>query len=187
MKNLATKSFMVLLGIISIFLICVVVFGVYYIKNKSIHTSEITQKVEESSNNSLLVQSINSSDNKTSNELEDLEKLSLSQEKLVGFIENLEGLAKSMNLDIKIISVDSEPGKGADNPDKIHFKIETSGSWSNNMKFLHAIEYLPFRTMISNTDLSSKGTNNNLNFATTTSVGTNNWKLNTDLAVYSFK
>lgn len=187
MKNLATKSLIVLLGLISIALIAIVAFGVYYIKNKSLQTSQTIQKVEESSSNSILVQSINSSSNKSLNELAGLEELSLSQDKLVGFIENLEELAKSMNLEIKIISVDSEPGKGADNPDKIHFKIETSGNWSNNMKFLHAIEYLPFRTMINNTSLSSKSPNNNLNFSTTTSANINNWKLNTDLAVYSFK
>jgi hypothetical protein len=186
MKNLATKSFIVLLGLISLVLMGTIAFGAYYIKNKSIRTAETVQKVEESSNNSLLVQSINSSGDNTSNELTKLEGLGLSQEKLVGFIENLEELARSMNLSIKIVSVDSEPGKGADNPDKIHFKIETFGNWSSNMKFLHALEYLSYRIMIGNTELSSKGTNN-LNIATTSISQKNNWKLNTDLSVYSFK
>jgi len=187
MKNLATKSFMVLLGLLSIVLVAILVFGAYHIKNKSIETSGTIQKVEESSNNSILVQSINSSGNKSSNELAGLEELSLSQDKLVIFIENLEELAKSMNLGIKIISVESEPGKGADNPDKIHFRIETSGNWGNNMKFLHAIEYLPFRTILNNTSLSLSNVNNNSNISTTSTSGISKWKLNTDLAVYSFK
>jgi hypothetical protein len=156
MKNIGTKSLIVILGIISLLLFGLVIGGVYFIKSKSLKTNEVVQKVEEGNSVSVLVQSINSSGPNSKNELNKLNDLGLSQEKLVGFIESLEDLAKELNLTIKIISVESEPGKGADNPDKIHFRIETSGKWGTNMQFLHALEYLPYRTMINNTSLSSK-------------------------------
>jgi hypothetical protein len=186
MKNLGTKSLIIVLGIISLSLVGVIVFGGYYIKDKSIKTNEIVQKVEEGNSTSIIVQSINSSGPNSKNELSKLNDLGLSQDKLINFIESLEGLAQSMNLTIKIISVESEPGKGADNPDKIHFRIETSGRWGSNMQFLHALEYLPYRTMINNAALSSKG-DIVVNQGTSTVSQKNSWTLNTEVAVYSFK
>jgi len=187
MKNLATKSVIVLLGLVSVILCGIIFFGFNYIKNKSISTSDTIRKVEESSNNSILVQSINSTGSNSANELDKLENLALSQEKLVNFIETLEGLGRSMNLNINIVSVDSEPGKSVDNPDKIHFRIEASGSWSGTMQFLHALESLPYRTMINNSNLTILNGSENLSSSSTTTAQKRSWKLSTDLSVYSFK
>lgn len=188
MKNLATKTFLVLLGLSSLALIGTIVYGVYFINNKSIETARTVSLVEEGGKNSILVQSINSANNNSDNELAQLEELALSQEKLVSFIETLEGLAESMNIDIKIVSVNIEAGKGVDNPDKIHFNIETNGSWSTSMQFLKAIEHLPFRTMISNTTLATKNSSPIpvVESDRETVVVGKSWKLTTDLAVYSF-
>ncbi len=187
MKNLATKTLIVLLGLISLALAGLIFIGFTYIKNKSISTSDTVRKVEESSNNSILAQSINSSGNSSANEIDKLDNLALSQEKLVNFIETLEGLGRNMNVSVKIVSVNSEPGKGEDSPDKIYFKIEALGNWSGTMQFLHAIESLPYRTMINNSNLSLTNGSESAATASSTNSQKKTWKLSTDLSAYSFK
>lgn len=188
MKKLPTKSILIFLLTLSVFLVGVIGYGIYYIANKNRETSGLEATIEADSKNSVLIQSIKSIENKSGNDLESLDNLALSKEDLVSFIENLENTAKSMGLNVKIASVSVEAPKDDSSPSKIHLKIDTSGKWAGTLQFIHALENLPYRAIINSSEISTDKIEVNpeeLSNASSTQVKII-WKSSSEIALYSF-
>ena len=76
------------------------------------------------------------------------EKITLTSDKTLSLIENIEAVGRSLRLDTEIVSVDKVEGEQASDPAVIRIVIETEGSWAPTLSFIHAIESLPYRVLI---------------------------------------
>ncbi|MCX6702052.1 MAG: hypothetical protein NTX96_02560 [Candidatus Zambryskibacteria bacterium] len=101
----------------------------------------------------------------------------ISKEGDVGFIENLESIAKENSLSIEIDSLIFDNGlkPTSSSTDVLKIKAKTEGSWSNSYTFLARLESLPFKIKIDKFSLTSipvgivSGTNENY-------VSSGNWQ-----------
>lgn len=186
MKTSSTKSLLILFSVIALVFLAILIFGIYYIKSKNNHTLELISQVELGSNNSLLIQTIKSNNTGTSSEITELNEITLTKEKLVGFIENLEQMGKDHGLKIKILSVSAEDNSDKSQPQKINIQVETQGEWKPSMKYIHLVENLPYRTVINSSQINLDSGSINLSSGSTTS-NKRNWKSNLSLTFYSFE
>ena len=89
--------------------------------------------------------------------LENLSKRLLTEDTTVDFIELIESVATSTNVDLEIRSVStsnlSEDEKGAR---ILTLDIKANGSWYNTMTLLHSLEKLPYNISLGRTSLRYK-------------------------------
>jgi Tfp pilus assembly protein PilO len=189
MPKSKTKSLLITLLILAVLGLAVLGYGVYYIGLKNKETSELSATIEANSKSAALIQSIKSLQNNSGSDLDTLDNVALSEADLVTFIENLESLGKGMGLQTKIASVSIESPKDTNSPSKIHLKIETSGGWGGTLQFAHALENLPYRTIINYLNLSTDNVNTGGEVLTTGSTTQPKiiWKSSSEIALYTFK
>lgn len=172
MTTQSSKSFLVLLSLVLIFLVAALVFGLYDIKTKNKEVSRIINDVDESAKTEELVQSIKEIQTAAAEDLETFESLVFTDGDLVPFIENIEEVGEKLSLETKIVSVNEIASKKPDEPNLIRLTIETvEGSWPATLSFLRAIESLPYRVMIDESTLSKD---------------TNGWRLRMTISVHAF-
>ncbi len=75
----------------------------------------------------------------------------------VGFIEDVENLAKSLGIKFNIVSITPvRPLEGSESTE-ISIKMNVEGSWSGAVRFLDKLEKMPFGVMVQNFNLDKSG------------------------------
>lgn len=74
----------------------------------------------------------------------------------VNFIENVEKTARSFGVEVNVRAVDVEElaEGGSGDKETLRLKMETRGTWSETMKFVTYLEYLPYKVVIHDVGLS---------------------------------
>jgi hypothetical protein len=120
--------------------------------------SELTNLADQHTEIEALDQSIRIQQSSISGELVIFDRLVLSDNNLVSLIESIENVGKALALDAHIVSV---VGKKQDvkstEPEKVTIVVEARGMWAPVFSFLHALESLPYRVMVSDTSLVKEG------------------------------
>jgi Tfp pilus assembly protein PilO len=166
-----SKLLLVVSALVSAVLLAVLVLGVYKIEAKNKKTSELLILADHAAEIKILEQSVRIIQNNASEDLELFESFVLSDDKLVSLIESIEGAGGRLNLETSILSVAEVKEKNPVAPKIIRITMETRGSWSGTLSFLRAIESLPQRVIIDESNLSRE------------EVG---WRSRIVLSLYSF-
>ena len=169
---------LVTLAFISVVLLVVLVLGAYNIQSKNQKVLKLLALADEAAESRTLAQSIRVLQNNAAEDLMAFDNLTLSDDKLVPLIENIEGMSRALGLDTSIVSVSKIEDKKSVEPDIIRIVMETRGSWAQTLSFLSAIESLPHRVMIEELGLSRVEASPAGNGAS--------WRLRIVLSLYSF-
>ena len=149
-----SKLSFIILVLISIVLLAVLILGTYTIQLKNKEASELLNLVDQATEARTLAQSIRMAQNNAAEDLAAFDGLTLSDDKLVSLIEDIEEMGRALGLDASIVSVGKIEDKKSVEPDIIRIVMETQGSWAQTLSFLRAIESLPHRVMIDESSLS---------------------------------
>lgn len=157
-----TTSLIVSLSLLLV-LTGVCVFEIYSIRSKNQEASILQSESEVGIRKESLAQSMRSLKNSARDELAELETFVINKAGIVSFIELLESIAHDMNLAIDISSVEAEKGEPTNVPQKVSISLEIEGGWDSNIRFIRAVENLPYPIKIENvnlyrTDVQSGGT-----------------------------
>ena len=172
MKNNGSKPVLILLVVVLAILLAALVFGLYDIKTKNIEISRVINEVDQAAETEGLIQSIKEIQNSASEDLEIFETIVFTSDKLVPLIEAIEEAGNKLGLETKIASVSEIEDKKSDEPKLIRMVIETSGgSWAATLSFLRAVENLPHRVMVEETNLSKEG---------------ESWRLRMTISIHAF-
>jgi len=169
---------LITLTFISVVLLVVLILGAYNIQSKNQKIPKLLNLADEAVESRALAQSIRVLQNNAAEDLAAFDSLTLSDDKLVPLIEDIEGMGRALGLDTSIVSVGKIEDKKSVQPDIIRIVMETRGSWTQTLAFLSAIESLPHRVMIEELGLSRVEASPAGNGAS--------WRLRTVLSLYSF-
>ena len=173
-----SKLSLTILALVSLVLLAVLVLGAYDIQAKNRKASELLNLANQAAEANTLARSIRMMQDSAAEDLAAFDNLTLSDDKLVPLIEDIEGMGRALGLDTSIVSVGKIEDKKSVQPDIIRIVMETRGSWTQTLAFLSAIESLPHRVMIEELGLSRVEASPAGNGAS--------WRLRTVLSLYSF-
>ena len=176
MNTLSTKLIVILLSTTTVLFALIFVYAMYDIEKKNKQTSALLVTAQERAGQELLIQAIRITQNSAKGEISSLDDLVLRERELVTLIEDLEGLGKRLGLEVRTLSVSAgeQPSSGgavSGEPRRVGLSIEAVGSWDGAVNFLKAIETLPQRVMISETNLAKRS---------------DDWYVKADFALYIF-
>ena len=148
-----TRSFVILLLLITALLFALLVFGIYDVKGKNEEASRLLNLLDRRAEEESLSFSIRGIQSGIAEDVGKFEELTLSSDNLVGLLEDIEGAGKSLGLATSIVSVEklsSEEG----GPNTIFIELETAGAWARSLAFLESIESLPHRVVMHDVNFS---------------------------------
>ncbi|MEK7461623.1 MAG: hypothetical protein AAB586_00945 [Patescibacteria group bacterium] len=166
-----SKPILIILALVSVVCLTLLIWEVYNIRLQNKNASELISVADNDARIENLSQSIRVMQSSAAEDLKKFDDLVLSGDKLVSFIENIEGTSKIFGLDTNIVSVEKIEDKQAVEPDAIRIVMETKGAWSSSASFLRTIESLPYRVKIDGLNLSKDE---------------NDWHLKIILSFYTF-
>lgn len=138
------------LGLVSLVLFGAIYFVYNQIKSKSEKIAIVEHDLSQTNNRYDYLVSTQRLISDIAPQIEKASNSIVSKNGDVSFIENLESLAKSYNLQIQIdslnIAVDSKAGSST--PATLKIKAKTEGSWTNSYLFLSEIESMPIKIKI---------------------------------------
>jgi Tfp pilus assembly protein PilO len=149
-----SKLFPITLSLLSIVFLAVLILEIYNIQLKNREASELFNLADNNAKMAVLTQSIRMVQTNSAEDIAAFDKLTLSDANLVSLIENIEATGHVLGLNTNIVSVEKIEDKKSAEPDLIRLAIETQGSWAPTLSFLRAIESLPHRVMINESNLS---------------------------------
>jgi hypothetical protein len=171
MNSLNTKVRVGVLSAGALVLLAVFALNVRNIGVKNAETARLLSEYGEIEKTEEAANTIRSLRASASADIESLESLTLSNDRLVPLIESIEEAGRSLDLNLKITSVEKrEESEGS--PQTIRIAIEAVGDWGGTFTLPHAIESLPYRVMIENATLAK---------------GEEGWRENIILSLHSFK
>ena len=148
MTSSHSKPLLIVLSLISAVLATVLTLGVYSIRLKNKETSELLNRINETTKREVLFQSIRLTQDIAAEDIKAFKDIILSSDKLVLLIENIEASGKTLGLDAEILSVEEIKNTGSIGLQSIRIVIETRGSWAPTLSFLRVVENLPHRVLI---------------------------------------
>jgi hypothetical protein len=151
-----TKYLLLSLSLIALVLLGALVYGTYRINGYVIKTEEMLRLADESVQADILAHALRVLQNESSQELTALEDFTLSESELVLFVENVEATGRELALETEIASIIKTEDKKGIEPTIIKLTVETTGSWSNSVTFLRAIENMPYRLIIDEASLDKE-------------------------------
>ena len=123
------------------------------IKNKNEDISIIVNEIDSSIEKEAKLKSVKKLIEDTENERKKLDTYFVTDNSVVDFIESIEALAKEVEIDTEVVSVDiSENDKISE---ALLLSLEVEGLWSNLFYFVSLIEELPFKIGISKVDIKA--------------------------------
>jgi len=141
-------------SLILLIVIGIVIFALYNIKNKNQEAFQLQINADETALARQISRSIRLAQNNSSQDLADFDKLLLTSGKLVSLIDNIEKSGRALGLETNIVSVGKAEEKDSGQSNIVSIAIETKGAWVPTLSFIRTIESLPYRVMISRSDLS---------------------------------
>lgn len=158
MKNSGSKTILILLFLVFAVLLATLVFGLYDMRTKNAGISRVINEADQAAETERLIQSIKELQASNSEDLEAFETIVFTSDKLVPLIESIEEAGDKLGLETKIASVSEIEDKKSAEPRLIRIVIEASeGSWGSTLSFLRAVENLPHRIMVEESNLSKEG------------------------------
>ncbi len=149
-----SKLLLILSALLAIFLLGVLGFGVWSVRDKSQEASELLLEAEHIAEVEVLMQFVDKVQEDAVVELATFNGLTLSSDKLVPLIESIEEVGQGLGLDVKIVSVDRvEDKKKPEIIPTFRIATEGTGSWNANYAYLKAIESLPARVMLESVNI----------------------------------
>ena len=142
--------------LIMISLLCVIIvsYGYYYIYNMAIiqagNHQNIVSEIKNEDSRSLNTQNLLKVYNATKESRDKLSSYFVNKDKIVNFIEMVEGVGDNSNTELELSSISNDENI-------IRAKIQVKGSWSGVMTALIMIENLPLSMSINNVRLDSSG------------------------------
>lgn len=115
---------------------------------------------------------------------------------VVPFIDSVESLAKDYGVEASIgsVAVESDTKIKNDFKETLHLKVEGSGSWSNLVQFISAVEALPYRTVFDQVVFGLTDSADKLTFGGTTPSDTKKagsssgkWRATIDVSLLKLK
>ena len=152
-----SKLILILFSLLLIVMITSAAVTIYEIGIKNKETSRLQDEADSLTEARNLSHSIRLVQNSAAEDLADFNNFLLSNDKLVFLIEDIEKTGRTLGLETSIVSVGKTEGNGSIQSGMINIAIETQGSWTPTLSFLRAIEFLPYRVMISESNLSKVG------------------------------
>ena len=149
-----SKFILLLLVFIFLFLLALGTLGLYQTMAKSKQSMNLLVEANRIARERDSAQLIKIVQNETAEDLVSFNKIILSREKLVPFIDNIEELGRKLNLKADTLSVGNSGNQQSPGPEVITLTIESEGSWGSTITFIKAIENLPQRVIIKSVDLS---------------------------------
>ncbi len=183
MINASRTTALIVSLVLLAFLTGVCVFEIYSIRSKNQEASILQSESEAGTRKESLAQSMRSLKNSARNELAELDTFIINKAGIVSFIELLEGIARDMNLVIDISSVDAEKGEPTNVPQKVSISLEIEGGWEPNIRFIRAVENLPYPIKIENVTLFRTDVQGGSGQASTS----NNWATRMTLILFTYK
>jgi len=139
--RIPTKTILISLSLIILILFGFLFYVLYKIRTQNQKVINLEVQAEELKQMDNIAQTIRFTKNNTGDDLARLDNLILSQDKIVPFIENVEGIGKQMGLKTQITSVSTDETN-------VFVEIDTEGEWIRSMDFVHAVENLPLKVTI---------------------------------------
>lgn len=105
----------------------------------------------------------------SSQDLESINKAAVTKSRLADVVSEIEASGKSLGLALSISSISASAQAASTSPSTVRIAVETLGSWSGSIGFVHLIENLPYRISIeeSKLALTDKGWKGNNTFSIT--------------------
>ncbi len=181
MQSTSTKTLLILSILIMLGAVGILGYEAYVIRQEDVTSAELANQVAQNAKGEQVSEDLRAIQMNSVDQITTLNKLAVSQDTLVPFLELLEQTGRALNLTVKVNAVSADPGRVASSTaKKLHVTLEAVGNWSNSLAFVHSIESLPYRVMIDQavmtTDLAVPGE------ATTDHP----WKSSYTLSLYSF-
>jgi Tfp pilus assembly protein PilO len=166
-----TKLALIIFSFLALVLAISLSFDIYNIRAENKETSNLLNVADQVAEERVLIQSIKVAQNNAKEDITALNNLVLTTDKLVPTIESIEEAGRALGLEVEIISVAQIANTRAGQPQKINLVIEADGSWSGAISFLYALESLPHRVIIDETNFTKRE---------------DGWHARITLALYSF-
>ena len=148
MQNKTTQK-LITVSVLAVLAICGYFYFTYYIDSLTQKTSELKNDIQVSEIKYTRLESLRKATENTSDQKSKIGELFVGQSDAVNFIGKIENLAKDAGLAYVTKSVETEPLPGDDqSKELITINMNTTGLWSNTVKFLKLIETLPYSLKI---------------------------------------
>jgi hypothetical protein len=144
----STRTILIAFSVILVLLVCGLGYGLYKINAVGAEVASLETEAMNLEQVDSIAQTIRSARNIASGDIAELEGITLTQAKLVSFIETIESLGRGMNLETDTISVSADKTS-------IRLTIETEGGWASSIRFVQALENLPYRVNIEESVLAA--------------------------------
>lgn len=134
--------------------VTVVATAIYEIEIKNQKASQLQIEADNLAESQDLSRAIHLTQKSASEDLADFQNLLLSSDKLVSLIEEIEKTGRALGLETEIVSVGQADGGKDAQSGTVTIAVETQGSWAPTLAFVRALESLPYRIMINESNLS---------------------------------
>lgn len=177
MKDRSTLTILILSSSVALLLLGLLTYVIYDIRASSRKTVALLQEADKITSEDLLFQSIRSVRGSIIEDLSNFDDIVLTEEKVVPLIERIEDAGRGLGLETTITSVSllKVEGNGVaqptDKPKRVKLIIETKGGQNSTLNFLSALESLPQRILIDESNLIQEE---------------GGWRTRTALSVYAF-
>lgn len=130
-------------------------YEVYLISKTVKETSETLVLIDERTGNDGFVKSVLTFQEMERENLEILDRVSLTKEEIVSLIENLEDVGELLGLSINVSSVTDDTNKNKEGiAEIVSITIDSRGSWSRSLQFMQLLENLPHKVVVEKVDLA---------------------------------
>lgn len=186
-----TKKILLLVMIPTIILVFVYVYILFDLNNKNQETASILNENEKAYVKNLNFQSTKKIINSSKESILNMSTFFITKDGVVNFINTIESIGKSVGLNISIASVDIKTDTNKsnnsqnNNKDELNLDIETEGTWTQTLKFIHLLEYLPFNINLNQVNIINLNMDNSKN--NTSKSKTSSWHGSFAVSVTKFK
>jgi hypothetical protein len=149
-----SKFLLVICSVTTLLFIGVATLSVYSIQTKNKNTSELIKTADRVAGATVLTSFVERMRTDERDNIEELNNLSVSNDKLILFIESIEGAGLAIGVETQIDSVDRIDAKKSGGAANFRIVVQAEGSWQKVFSFLQAIEYLPYRVTMEEINLS---------------------------------
>ncbi|MHB1330595.1 MAG: hypothetical protein ACYCY6_01350 [Minisyncoccota bacterium] len=144
-----------LLSVITLGLGAILAYEMFLISKTTGETSEAVVLIDKYTGNDGFVRSVLTFQEEEKDNLEVLDKVSLTKEEIVFLIEGLEDTGKFLDLNVNISSVTADTNAGAPEAVRIvRVTVDARGNWAQSLQFMELLENLPHKVVVESVDLT---------------------------------
>lgn len=164
---------MVVLSLIILVLLALTGLEIWRIRAANLETSNYFDVLGQSAQAEIQAKATRSFQNTQKSEIEAVNAVVLSDEKIASVIEDVEEVSRALGVETEISSVTSPTINDNKNPQRYSMVVTSTGTWSGCFSLLRAFENLPYGLSLDTTRLVKDDAGGG-------------WRLETTLSLYSF-